>query len=65
MSETVKFQVTVHIDAEDEVDTGLTVEQWNALSGAERGAWAANAWEALAQQDDGGFTMLTEGAESV
>jgi hypothetical protein len=65
MSETVKFRIVVHVDAEDEIDTGLTVKQWNALSNGERDQWRDDAWEALVQGDDGGCSVLTEGAKDL
>lgn len=65
MDETVRFRARVHVDAEAEIETGLTVEQWNALTAEQRSVFASEAWEALVQQDDGGFTMLTDGAESL
>ncbi len=63
--ETVKLDITIEIRAQDVVDTGVTVEAWNALTDAERHVHYRNAWEAMAEGDNGGVTVLTEGAEGL
>lgn len=61
--ETVKMRVSVEISAEDVVDTGLTVEQWNALTDTERSEHYQEAWSNLAEGDNGGVEVLTDGAK--
>jgi len=63
--ETVKLNISIHIDTSGDVDTGLTVEQWNALTDAERGKIYGDNWDAMAQSDDGGACVLTPGAKEI
>jgi hypothetical protein len=63
--ETVKLDISIEISTQDVVDTGLTVEQWNALSATERYAMAKDAWDAMAESDDGGMSVATAGAEDI
>jgi hypothetical protein len=63
MRETVKLRVSVKIDGEDEIDTELTVAAWNALTDDERYAFYREAWDALAERDNGGVEVLTPGAK--
>lgn len=64
--ETVRLAIVIHIDqCDDDYDTELTVEQWNALTDAERSSLYQGVWEAMAQHDDGGVAVLTEGAVSL
>lgn len=65
MSDTVKLNISIEISTRDTVDTGLTVEQWNALSDDERFAVARNIWDSMAQSDNGGMAVVTEGAEEI
>lgn len=64
--ETVRLDISIHIDQHDpDYDTELTVEQWNALTAAERSAIYRNAWGAMAESDNGGVRVVTEGAEGL
>jgi hypothetical protein len=66
VSETVRLEISIKIDQHDgDYDTGYSVERWNALTDAERSAVYHAAWDAMAEQDDGGVTVLTEGAEGL
>jgi hypothetical protein len=66
MSDTVKVHVSIEISTEGEHDTGLTVEQWNALSDVGRGAIVSNIWATEAgDHDNGGIWVTTQGAESI
>ncbi|MGI5247567.1 hypothetical protein [Dactylosporangium sp. CA-139066] len=66
MDETVKLDIRIEISQHDpEYDTELTVDQWNALTDAERSAIYQNAWSALAERDNGGVRVVTEGAEGL
>lgn len=61
--ETVKLDISIDISTQDIVDTGLTVEQWNALSDKGRRDIVRDYWEAMAQHDNGGIAVVTPGAE--
>jgi hypothetical protein len=64
--ETVKLDISIQINQHDpEYDTGLTVEQWNALTAAERSAICQDAWEGMAGMDNGGVSVVTPGAEGL
>jgi len=63
--ETVKLDISIEIITQDVVDTGLTVEQWNALSADERHGMAKNIWNAMAESDNGGMSVATDGAEDI
>lgn len=66
MSETVKLDITVEINEHDpEYDTEITVEEWNALSDVERSAVYQHAWQAMAEGDNGGVRVVTEGAKEI
>lgn len=61
--ETVKLNVTVHVDYDDpEYDTGITVDEWNAMTPQQRRREIQGAWDAAAQSDDGGIWPVTDGA---
>lgn len=63
MSETVKVHITIEISTEGEYDTGLTVEEWNGLSEAERSRIVTEMWSAEAgDHDNGGMWVTTENA---
>lgn len=53
--ETVKIHIAIRIDAEGTVDTGLTVDEWNALSTEERGA-TARGWTEWTRTEAGTHT---------
>lgn len=61
--ETVKLDISIDISTQDIVDTGLTVEQWNALSDKGRRDIVRDYWEVMAQHDNGGIAVVTPGAE--
>lgn len=63
--ETVKIDISIQISNWDVVDTGLTVEQWNALTDKERSAIHMDNWQAMASSDDGGSAVITPGAKEV
>jgi hypothetical protein len=67
MSDTVKLSISIEISATDEdCDTGLTVERWNALTGAQRSRIVTDIWnEMAASADGGGISVVTDGAEEV
>lgn len=62
-TETVKLHVEVQVSyTDDDYDTGITVEQWNAMTPGERGKIRQEAWEVAAQSDGGGIWATTPGA---
>jgi hypothetical protein len=66
MSETVKLHITIDIQQEDDdADTGLTLEQWNSLTDQERSNIYQDMWNAMAEQDNGGVSVVTPGAKEV
>jgi hypothetical protein len=66
VSDTVKIEVIIRIDAEGEVDTGIPIETWNAMTDQERDAVARNLWDLEAgNHDAGGMTVTTDGAEGI
>lgn len=66
MGETVKVRISIEISTEDDADTGLTVEQWNALTDAERSAMVRDMWDTYASSaDSGGMQVLTAGAADI
>lgn len=62
-NETVHIDISIQIDTEGVIDTGLTVDEWNALPAMERQAIIKANWEAMAESDNGGIRVVTEGAE--
>ncbi len=65
MSETVEIDISIRIETQGVYDTGLTVEEWNAKTDAERYAIARDMWEAEAARDDGGMSVITPGAAPI
>lgn len=66
MSDTVKIRISIEISTEDDADTGYTVEQWNAMTAADRQAYVAEMWNTYASNaDSGGIAVVTEGAAEV
>lgn len=67
MADTVEIRVIIDYKRSDStIDTGLTVAEWNALPTAERAEIARGFWEAeLANADQGGMSVETEGAEEI
>jgi hypothetical protein len=64
--ETVKLDISIDIRQHDsDADTGLTVTQWNALTDAERFAIYQKMRDAMAEADNGGVRVLTDGAEGL
>lgn len=60
---TVRLNVEVSIDWKDpDYDTGLTVDEWNAMTPDERSQVKENAWQVATQNDSGGIWPTTEGA---
>lgn len=63
MDETVKLDISISIEEHDLAwDTGLTVEEWNALDDDQRSEIHQEAWNFLSQRDNGGVRVVTEGA---
>ena len=63
---TVKLNICIEISTDGEVDTGLTIEQWNALTYDERAALTNELWdEEAGSHDQGGVWVITEGAVGV
>jgi len=66
MTDTVLIRISIQISSEADCDTGLTVDQWNALSDEERSAIYHNLWsDEAANSDGGGARVLTPGAEEI
>jgi hypothetical protein len=66
MSETVKIHISIEISTEGDYDTGMTVEQWNALTDAERSRIVSDMWsDEAAGHDNGGMKVITEDAEGI
>lgn len=69
MADTDLVHIRVSIDfkpSDNSVETGLTVAEWNALSDDERRTIARDIWETeMANADQGGMSVETEGAESI
>lgn len=63
--ETVRIDISIDIRTEAVIDTGLTVSYWNALTDEQRSAIAQAAWNGMAEQDSGGMSVVTEGAEGI
>lgn len=62
----VKLNICIEISTDGEVDTGLTVEQWNALTDDERSVLTSRLWdEEAGSHDNGGTWVITEGATGV
>lgn len=66
MKPTVRLDISIQINQHDSnYDTGLTVEEWNALTNQERSEIYQGVWEVMAGRDNGGVHVLTEGAEDL
>lgn len=65
MANTVKLDISIEISTQDVVDTGLTVDEWNALSADQRFEKTRLIWNAMAESDNGGIKVVTPGAEEV
>ncbi len=63
--ETVHLDISIDIQTEGVVDTGVTVAEWNAMTDEQRSEIAQSAWSDMAEQDNGGMRVVTEGAEEV
>lgn len=63
--DTVKIHISIQIETEGVHDTGLTVEQWNALTQAEQAEIAQEMWNDAAGSDNGGIRVITDGAEGI
>jgi hypothetical protein len=64
-NETVHLDISIQIDTQAVVDTGITVADWNAMTDEQRSEIAQSAWSDMAEQDNGGMFVVTEGAEGV
>ena len=65
MAETVRLHVSISVEVDEHVDTGLSVEAWNAMEEAGRRAMVAEIWASCAQADNGGISVVTTGAAGV
>lgn len=65
MADTVKLDISIEIKAAGVVDTEITVEDWNAMTDRDRSILVREAWDNMAQQDNGGIQVITPGAEEV
>lgn len=65
MSDTVKIRVEIDIVSAGTHDTGVTVEEWNALTDEERGEISRQCWDTESQHNNGGMWVETEGAEGL
>jgi hypothetical protein len=64
--ETVRLDISIQIDQHDDnYDTGITVPEWNAMTNEDRSKVYQEAWSTMTEQDNGGVTVLTEGAEGL
>lgn len=64
--ETVLIDITIKIDTSGPVDTGLSVEAWNALTDEERDARFVELWnDTAANADKGGMRVITFGATEI
>ncbi len=61
---TVKLSIDIRIHIQDDdVDTGYTLDRWNALTGEEREAVVQDIWTTMAgDHDDGGIQVVTPNA---
>ncbi len=64
-NETVRLDISIDIRTEGVVDTGITVADWNAMTNEQRSDVIQQSWNDMAQQDNGGISVVTEGAEGV
>lgn len=60
--ETVRVRIVIDIQAEDTLETGLTVAQWNALDPAARRTIIRDHWDGMLGHDNGSVTILPPGA---
>jgi len=66
MSETVKIRVEIEISMAGDADTGVSLDEWNAMSDEERSALVGQIWlDEAGGHDNGGVWTLTEGATGV
>lgn len=63
--ETVRIHVIIEIDVDTVEDTGLTVEQWNALHDSGRAEIVDQLWSAAAEANQGGMQVVTPGAVGI
>lgn len=63
--ETVRIHVSISIEVDEHVDTGVSVEAWNVMDPAARTAMVEEIWREAAQADNGGISVVTAGAASV
>lgn len=61
--QTVRLHVELDIrHVDDDYDTGVTLERWNAMTPNERQSYRESAWQAATEGDSGGIWVKTEGA---
>ncbi len=62
-SETVRLDISIEISEQAVVDTGITVDAWNAMTDDERQAVIQDRWNDVAERDNGGIRVLPKNAE--
>jgi len=66
MTDTVKVRIEIQISTEGEHDTGITIDEWNAMSDADRAAFVWELWKTDAgDHDNGGMWVTTDGATAI
>jgi hypothetical protein len=63
--ETVRIDISIDIQTEGVVDTDITVAAWNAMTDDERAEVVRQMWMDMASVDNGGISVVTEGAAGV
>jgi hypothetical protein len=60
---TVIIDMTIEISTSGEIDTGISVEKWNAMSAEDRANVVREIWiDEASSYDNGGITVITDGA---
>ena len=62
---TVQMRIAIEISQDDVIDTGKTVEEWNALTGRERWDIYRDQWDRMATRDDGSVSVIPPDAEPI
>ena len=62
---TVHLHMTIEISCENEdLDTGISVDKWNAMDNSERQAAIRDIWiDEASSYDNGGVSVITDEAE--
>jgi hypothetical protein len=62
---TVRLHINISIEVDEDVDTGIPLSKWNAMTAMDREMVVSESWNEAAQADDGGTWVVTPGAEGV